>query len=250
MRTTAKAACLFRGVGPSELCRQSETPRREARLRTPLSLFARVAAPELGLSLPWQPLCPACGAFAPLCAALRRTRTRPSTRLAEGGRRAISLVANFARRTRQRHVLARSEEDLQRRQGLGGARGSWLACRALHDRPALSAVGGAVDLSRHCDRSTGCEVAAEVRHGAQLPPELGFWMCWAFGGRGGPRRADNSPVAGEAAGRVGCERLHVCWSVRCRKRPISRTFACTVRSVGAWCACHPLFQAENRVLLQ
>ena len=56
-----------------------------------------------------------------------------------------------------------------------------LAGRAQHDRPAFSAVGGAVDLSMHCDRSTGCEVAAEVLRVAQLPSELievNVLGCW------------------------------------------------------------------------
>ena len=66
-----------------------------------------------------------------------------------------------------------------------------------------------MDLSRHCDRSTGCEVAAEVFRGTQLPSELvevdvlGYWRprrpeaCskWSCGGWGcrvtgsGPMRA-------------------------------------------------------------
>ena len=61
----------------------------------------------------------------------------------------------------------------------------WLAAR--HDRPALSTVGWAMDLSRHCDRSTGCEVAAEVRHVAQLSLELvevNVLGCWL------PRRSE------------------------------------------------------------
>ena len=88
------------------------------------------------------------------------------------------------------HVLLcvlRGKEDLQLRQFLEGMRGSWLAGRAQGWQPALSAVGWAVELSRNRDHSTGCEVAAEVLGGEQLPPELievdvlDFWL---------PRRAE------------------------------------------------------------
>ena len=73
------------------------------------------------------------------------------------------------------HVLLcvlRGKEDLQLRQFLEGMRGSWLAGRAQGWQPALSAVGWAVELSQHCDRSTSCEVAAEVLRCAPLPLEL------------------------------------------------------------------------------
>jgi hypothetical protein len=107
--------------------------------------------------------------------------------LSSGGNLMSRYFATFDRRTRQRCILARAEADLQWQQCIGGARGSWLAGRAHHDRPALSAVGWAMDLSRHCDRSTGCEVAAEVRHVAQLSLELvevNVLGCWL------PRRSE------------------------------------------------------------
>ena len=56
-----------------------------------------------------------------------------------------------------------------------------LAACAQHEQSALFAVEGAVELSRHCDRSTSCEVAAEVRHVAQLSPklvEVNVLGCW------------------------------------------------------------------------
>ena len=127
------------------------------------------------------------GGPATFCAALWRTRARPPALLSSDGAWASKVVATFARRTRQRHILARGKEDLQLRQFLEGMRGSWLAGRAQGWQPALSAVGWAVELSRNRDHSTGCEVAAEVLGGEQLPPELievdvlDFWL---------PRRAE------------------------------------------------------------
>ena len=129
----------------------------------------------------WQPLCPACGAPAVLCSPTWRTRARPANLLSNGGGWSRRVNSTFARRSRWRRILARGDAERRRRQYLEGARSSWLAARAQHNSPALSAVEGALELSIHCDRSTSYEVAAEVRHVAQLSPELvevNKLVCW------------------------------------------------------------------------
>ena len=53
--------------------------------------------------------------------------------------------------------------------------------------PPLSAVEGSMEISRHCGRSTSCEVAAEVLRCAPLPLELvevKVLGCWL------PRRSE------------------------------------------------------------
>ena len=127
------------------------------------------------------------GGPATFCAALWRTRARPPALLSSDGDWASKVVATFARRTRQRHILARGDAEWRQRRCLEGAQGCRLACSAHRERPVLSAVEWAWELSRHCDRSTGCVVAAEVRHGAQLPLELvevNVLGCWR------PRRTE------------------------------------------------------------
>ena len=155
--------------------------------------------------------------------------------LSSGGNFMSRYFATFDRRTRQRCILARAEADLQWQQCIGGARGSWLAGRAHHDRPALSAVGWAMDLSRHCDRSTGCEVAAEVRHVAQLSLELvevNVLGCWL------PRRSETCKqwIRGGWGTRVtGTSPMYALVSVRVVKSPDRGTFMYGVLRVSAHC---------------
>jgi hypothetical protein len=100
------------------------------------------------------------------------TRGRPPTLLPSGGGWARRVVATFARCTRRHRTIARGEAEAAATAMFQRGTGCSLHGRAHREDSAFSAVGWAVEISRLCDRSTGCEVAAEVLRGAQLPLEL------------------------------------------------------------------------------